>query len=384
MSEQDDLDRYRYLQLKAKAAVAAQAQDQPDPTFAQQIPGIAGQAVKAAVASNPASLTQNFMQTDPAKMQEYGGALPIAGGILGGPVGAASGEFLRQVTGTGLNPATVPKTALGRAASVIGAGVMQEPKILEAIPGVPAAKEMASKALSKTGRGIAKGMQAFSGGKAGDFIEAAKKGYATYAAPSMEKAKSIFAKALESVPGENVVPTIKERMESAIASEPTQANEYLMDMAKRLDNGELIDARQALKAKQSLDTVIERVPFTEKTRRKDLFELKDTFDDILSNQSGKLKAASNTYRSAILKDNMTKFLPVNKNGEYSRLVPILSEVGNTVKALATSPLTLGALATTGGEVGQGITKLGQVPEIRQALMQILQKITAGKANAGTP
>lgn len=374
MSDQDDLDRYRYLQLKAKAAAAQQQAQPPELSFSNM--------VKIVPKMAEAAIQDTAQRWGPS-------TLPILGGAAGAPFGlaapgAALGQFAKNAVDTVVNPDEAPKTALGNFASVVGAGVAQEPKMLNVIPGVPEAKEMASKALSKTGRGIAKGMQAFSGGKAGDFIEAAKKGYATYAAPSMEKAKSLFADALKGTPGETVVPTIKERMESAISSEPTQANEYLMDMAKRLDNGELIDARQALKAKQSLDTVIERVPFTEKTRRAALFDLKATFDDILSNQSGKLKTASDTYRGAVLKDNMTKFLPVNKNGEYSRLVPILSEVGNTVKALATSPLTLGALATTGGEIGQGITKFSQVPEIRQALMQILQKITAGKANAGTP
>src|SRR5439155_13009743 len=126
----------------------------PPAPFQEQIPGILRQAGQAVLASSPAKLTKQFMQTDPATMQRVGGgALPIVGGALFGAPGAMGGEALRQLTGTAFAPETVPQTALGRAASIAGAGVAQEPKMLNAIPGVSKVGEMASNMLSKFGKG---------------------------------------------------------------------------------------------------------------------------------------------------------------------------------------------------------------------------------------
>lgn len=328
-------------------------------------------------------------------------ALPIVGGAVGGVPGAALGEFGRQAVNTVVNPEANPKTALGRFASVVGASVMQEPKILNAIPGVPKVAQMASNLVAKTGRGMAKAVQAFSGGKAGDFIETAAKGAKTYTAPSLEKASAKYGAVLKKLPGEEVAPTMVEHITSAITPEASAGNKFLVDIGKKLDAGELINARQALKAKQSLDDVIDTVPIWQLQRRAKLFDLKRTFDEVLSNQSGPMKQASDTYRAAILKNNMTKFLPVNKHGEYSRLAPMLtglaSTVGGTVAGLeggkksgligalaplasmvALSPGTLGLGAAGIGGVSRGLNVLGKNPVVRQALMQVLDKILQSK------
>lgn len=384
LSESEELE---LLELRRRRLAA-----NVEPSLQSQVPQMAQDAARSAV-MGPYDATKKFFETDPATMQRVGGqALPIVGGAMGGPIGAAGGEFARQMTGTALAPDTVPKTGLGRAASVISAGVTQEPKILEAIPGVPVVKDMASKMLSKTGKGLAKTAQAFSGGKAGDFLEAAKKGYNTYLAPSMEKAGETFKTALANTPGESVVPSMVEHMQSAVTPEGSAANKFLLDMAGRLDKGELIDARQALKAKQALDDVIDTVPSWQIKRRGKLFDLKSTFDDVLSSQSGELKAASNEYRAASLKRNLLKFMPVNKNGQYSRLAPMLSSLAagagaglgsKNVKTgagatagylLATSPLAMGLGATTAGTFGQ----LAARPEARLALLGILRQMQMNK------
>lgn len=378
----------------------------PEPSLGAQATGVLKQAAQTALDTSPANLTKKFFQTDPATMQRVGGPiLPIAGGMAAGPVGAAAGEFARQMTGTAFAPETVPQTGLGRAASVMGAGVMQEPKILEAIPGVPQTSEMlgklASKAASKIGGGAAKAMQAFSGGRAGDFLETAKKGFSTYAGPSKEEAGQMMGKALEKLPGESVAPTMAEHIASAITPEASAGNKFLVDIGKRIDKGELIDARQALKAKQSLDDVIDTVPVWQMKRRAKLFDLKRTFDDVLSSQSGELKEASNAYRAGVLRDNMTKFLPVNKHGEYSRLAPMLTTLASSVGGaagmheggakggvlgslgpaaamVALSPGVLGAGAASVGAAKQAINAIGQNPAARQVLLQVLQRLTQGK------
>lgn len=398
LSEQEELELLSLQRQKAGV--------QESPSLQSQIPEIIKQAGQAALDTSPAKLTQKFMQTDPATMQRVGGPLlPIAGGALGGPAGAAAGEFARQVTGTAFAPETVPQTGLGRAASVMSAGVMQEPKILEAIPGVPQVSEMvgnlATKAASKIGGGAAKAMQAFSGGRAGDFIETAKKGFSTYAGPSKEEAGQMMGEALKKLPGESVAPTMAEHIASAITPEASVGNKFLVDIGKRIDKGELIDARQALKAKQSLDDVIDTVPIWQIKRRGKLFDLKRTFDEVLSSQSGELKDASNAYRAGVLRENMTKFLPVNKHGEYSRLVPALTSLASTVGVgagthkggveggilgglaplagmVALSPGVLGGGAASLGAAKQAINAIGQNPAARQALLQILLKLQQGK------
>lgn len=328
-------------------------------------------------------------------------ALPVAGGIAGGPIGAAAGEFAREAANTVLDPSKVPQTGFGRFASTVGAGIAQEPKILNAIPGVPQVSEMMGNLASKTGKGMAKAAQAISGGKAGDFLETAKKAFSTYSAPSKEEAGAAMGKVIESLPGKSIAPTMAENIASAITPEASAGNKFLVDIGKRLDSGELINAREALKAKQSLDDVIDTVPIWQTKRRAKLFDLKTTFDDVLSSQSGELKNASNDYRAAVLKDNMTKFLPVNKHGEYSRLAATMASLASTVGIgagahkggaeggvlggltplagmVALSPGAFGGGAATLGAAKQAINSIGQNPVARQALLQVLQKLMQSK------
>lgn len=388
LSEEEELE---LLELEE-----AEAKGQSKPNLREQIAEVTKGAVRSA---NPVTATKAFFETDPANMQRKAGVtLPIFGGIAGGPVGAALGELARQATGTALAPETVPETAVGRAASVIGAGVAQDPKILAAIPGVPQAAQAIGKVAAKTGRGLAKAAQVVSGGRAGDFVEAAKRGYETYLAPSVEKAGEVYARGLGKLPKDGgPAPSLSETMKTAVEPEAATANKYLTDLASRMDQGELPTAMQALKAKQAIDDVIDVVPVWQTKRRAKLFDLKRTFDEILSNQSGEMKAASETYRAAKLKDAMTKWLPVNKHGEYSRLAPMLSSLLGTATGmgdrdvkkgvaagagylLATSPLAFGSIATTGG---QAFGTLASNPAVRQALLQVLSQIMRNKKADGS-
>lgn len=350
---------------------------------------IAGQATKAAL-TGPYDATKKFFETDPATMQRVGGvALPIAGGAVGGPIGAAAGEFARQATGAAFAPETVPHTPLGSAASVIGASIAQEPKMLNAIPGVPQATEAVTNLASKAGSGLAKAAQAFSGGRAKDFIDAAKKGYATYAAPSIEKARASFGNALKGQGGAAI--PVAESVKSILEPEASAARKTVVDLVERVAKGEKLSPAEALAGRQAVDDVIESTPFWQGKKRGKQFDIRKQFDEILSSMSGELKAESAKYRASILKDNLTKFLPVNKHGEYSRLAPMLSSLGGALTGvnssdakkgagatagylLATSPLALGALATSGGSAAKLFGTLASRPEVRQVLLQTLQRI----------
>jgi len=395
LSEAEELE---LLLLQKQKAIAEANMNSPMVFLKNEGQGIAEKAGQAVMASSPANLTKQFFQTDPATMQRVGGAaLPIAGGMVGGPIGAAAGEFARQATGAAFAPDTVPETPLGRAASVMGAGVAENPAMLKAIPGVPKVLEMTGKLASKVKGGLAKGAEVFSGGKAKDFEETARKGLAMYKAPSTQEAGAAMGKVIDKLPGKSLAPTMAERIQTAVSPEASTANKYLVDLGKRIDAGELPTARQALKAKQSLDDIIDTVPIWQRKRRAELFDLKRSFDEVLSNQSGALKQTSNNYRAAVLKDNMTKFLPVNKHGEYSRLAGMLSTLGGSMgaavggheqgvkggiigglaplaTAVALSPGSLGGAAALGGSAARELNSIASNPQARQALLQILQRI----------
>lgn len=376
LSESEELE---LLQLqKAK-------QGGKNPSFQNQIPDVIKQAGEAALASSPSNLTQKFMQTDPAVMQKMGGAaLPIVGGALGGAPGAAGGEFLRQMTGTALAPETVPQTPLGRFASVVGAGAAQEPKILEAIPGVPAVKEMASGLLSKVGKGLAKAGQTLTGAKADVLTQAAKQGLSTYAAPSIPKAQEIFGQAL----GPEGRAALKQSASEAFDSSLSKARQLATEIGTKIEKGEPVSAIEALQAKQATDQIISATSVTDKVSRRALFDWKSRFDDILSSQNGPLKSASNTYRQAVVKDQLLSPTRLNKSGEPSAFLPMLIGHGMMGKGIegglgmltGTSPAMWGLGATAGGSASRGLLKLGQQPEIRQALLGILQKIMASRQN----
>ena len=115
--------------------------------------------------------------------------------------------------------------------------------------------------------------------------------------------------------------------------------------------------------------------------------LREQFNQKLSELAPSVSGASKTYSDAILKSNLLKPLPVNKSGEYSKLAPYLaaaagSAVGfghhNTGEGalaggaylLGTSPLAMGAVATTVGMIN---------PVFRQAVMsEFIDRVVIGK------
>lgn len=358
-----------------------------EPTLVDQIPGILKQAATAALDSSPAKLTQKFMQTDPATMQKVGGpALPIAGGALGGPVGAAAGELLRQATGTAFAPETVPETPLGRAASAASAGILQEPKILNAIPGVSQATGKVSQLMSglaaKAGKGFLKAGETASGVKAQDLGQAAEQGLSTYGAPSLKKATQIFGDAL----GPEGQAALKEKASDAFDPALGKARAIAADIGSRMEEGKPVSAIEALQARQATDRIISSTSVTDKLTRKSLYDWRSKFDDILTKQDGPLKAASNTYRQAIVKDKILNPTRLNKSGEPSAFLPMLVGHGMMGKGLesglgmltGTSPALWGLAATAGGSGIRGLNTLAQNPAIRQTLLQVLQRLNQNK------
>ncbi len=350
------------------------------PSFQDQIPGILKQAGQAAMASSPAKLTQKFMQTDPATMQRVGGpALPIVGGMAGGPIGAAAGEFARQVTGTAFAPDTVPATGLGRAASVMTAGVLQEPKMLNAIPGVPQVSEMMGNLASKAGKGLARASETLSGVPRNVITQAAEQGVSSYGAPSLPKASEVFGEAL----GPKGRAAMKIPAGEAFDPALGRARDLASEIGAKLEKGDSLSALDALKARQATDRIISATPITDKLTRKSLFDWRSKFDDALASQSDKLKDASTLYRQALVKDKILNLTRMNKSGEPSAFLPMLVGHGMMGRGIegglgmltGTSPLMHGLAATVGGDTFRAINSIAQNPQARQVLLQVLQKLT---------
>lgn len=361
----------------------------PTPTIKEQVPDILKQAGQAALASSPANLTKNLFQTDPATMQRVGGgALPIMGGFYGGGPGAMVGEALRQETGRALAPDTVPKTPLRRLASTLAAGVMQEPEILNAIPGVPQTKQVLSNVASKFGKGLARAGETLSGLKKDITKQVYEKGFSAYSAPSLPKAQQIFGDAL----GPEGQAAMKQGAAEAFDPALGKAREIATQIGAKIENGEPVTAIEALKARQATDRVISATPITDKISRKALYGWLNQFDNELASQSGKLADASRTYRNAIVKDKITNLTRMNKSGEPSAFLPMIvghSMAGKGIEGglgmlTGTSPAVWGLGAAAAGQAAKGLNAIGQNPVARQVLFQVLQRINAAKAQQGPP
>lgn len=305
----------------------------------------------------------------------------MAAGPAGAAVGAGAGTILKRVT----DPVYGRPSAPVEPGPVMGLNNLWSPKeaiapmAQTAVAGLPGTTE--GQAITKSiGKGLAKVGQSFSGARADILEQGAKQGYQTYLAPSMTKASDTFAEAL----GPEGQATMKQTASQAFDPALGQARQLATHIGSKIEAGETVSPLDALKARQATDRVISATPVWDAKARSALYDWRNTFDKIIQDQAGPLKDASTTYRQAIVKDALLKPLPVNKHGEYSRLAPMLAglaggvggigghnktggALGTAGYLLATSPLAMGAAATTLGAIS---------PEVRTAaLAKFIDKIT---------
>lgn len=301
--------------------------------------------------------------------QQLGEHLPVMGAVMGeavgGPLGAAAGAGLGQIGKrmAGIAYGTQPPSE-GPLKEAIG------PMVQAAVAGAPGTTE-GQAITGAIGKGLAKVGQAFSGAKATDLTKAAQKGYSTYAAPNMENASAQFGSALEKS-GINTTPSLEATLDPQLGFARTVA----MKAGEKLDQGLALNGQEALQARQAVDRVIAGTPAKDKPTLLALGNLRQKFNQVLNERSPEVGAASRTYADAILKNNLTKPMPVNKGGEYSKLAPYLAaaagsalgvkghNAGEGILAgggylLGTSPLAMGVAATTIGAIS---------PTMRQALL----------------
>lgn len=371
-------------------------------TMAEKAVNIASDATKSALLG-PATATKEFFETDPATMQRVGGpALPIVGGMLGGPIGAALGEVGRQVTGTAFAPDTVPETGLGRAASVMTAGIAQQPKILGAIPGASKVGEMASKVASsvarKTGQGIARLGEAASGVPKREIERLFKKPEQLFRLGSKEKAGEAIgeAKALAGInPGvtDDIATMTPENVSKATNVGATGAK-ALADISEATAAKVLPSAEKIGDALKHIDKEI-KTGLRAGTDTSELQNIQKHLNSLLEEVAPNVQKARKEFAPLALRDRFLQLLPKNKDGSISKanlfyLNSVLGGLGFAAGGqkgaaegiglglLARAPLTTG-LATAGvGGVVKGLNAVAQNPAARQALLQVLQKLTQNK------
>lgn len=385
MADSDQILQEKIKKLEELRALKLQLEGSQESSVPREtsIPtkDIAMDAARSAV-MGPFDATKALAQTPPETLQRKGGiALPIVGGALGGPIGAAAGEFARQATGTVFAPDTVPETPLGRFASVAAQGVAENPAILKTIPGVPTITNLLSKAGSKLGKNAAKVAEALTGAKAKDLEQAASQGLSTYAAPSMEKAQEVFGAALKK---EGI--SSKQSIKQLIDPQLTQAKEVALSAGDKLEKGLELTAEEALRGKQAVDRIYAATSITDRETRRGLAEFRTALNDVLSNKSGALSEASKIYRKAIVKDSILNPFRITKQGQMSAVAPMVATlasagVGSQDKTagaktgigylLASSPAVAGALATGGGSVANTVAKLASNPQVRQVVANYL-------------
>lgn len=384
MTPDEEQEHYTYLKLKQKQAMAMSSQPQ-DPSFAEKTMGAAKNAAVdfATDIAGPENLYKKYGESLPTRGAIMGGSM---GGVPGAAMGGGLGQIAKNMMGLATGDPNAPKTpvaaALPAMGQALGAGVMEEPKMLNAVPGVPKVAGMVSNLASKTLRGLAKLGQTASGVKADTLTQAAKQGISTYGAESMPKAQAIFADALGPQGRKAMEQPAKEAFDPVLS----KARSVATGIGTMIEKGKAVSAIQALKARQATDRIISATPVTDKVARNALYKWRNQFDNELSSQSGKLADASRTYRKAIVKDTILSPTRLNKSGEPSAFLPMLIGHGMMGKGIesglgmltGTSPAVWGAGATVGGSTARGLQKLGENPEVRQVLMGVLQKLMQKK------
>lgn len=301
-----------------------------------------------------------------------GGAAGAAMGAPGGPVGAGIGGVglaaamyppakrfaasIDQMRGI-QNPVNQPKPLLDQAkdvASDTGEGLAMEAGGRAISAGAEAAAPYAKSIFRGAAQRMSKAGGFISGAKPQDLMQAYDQGLVkTYGAPSMEKAGGIFEDAAQKA-GVNTTPTL----EATLDPQLTQARQTAYDVGQKMQAGKSLTAQEALSARQAVDRIQAATPAKDRKTLKALGDLRNQFQDALSQISPELQDASKTYRQAIVKKNLSMPVPVNKGGTPNKLTSTLFGVGGGLTGASQHslevPLAAGAGLFASSPLAQGI------------------------------
>jgi hypothetical protein len=223
---------------------------------------------------------------------------------------------------------------------------------------------------------FAKFAEGMTGSPARNFTRTFKKGLSTYAAPSVEEAGAKFGAEQSRLAGNLLTP----EQQAAMAVNPSgEANRKLSDTITRWLNGEKISVKDALMARQAVDTIFPADTARKQVQRGMLGQFRSAMNDVLATGAPEMKAASDEYASAKLKSQMLQPLRVNKSNpdQPSKLgimlgIPeaALAGHGDFLTAIgsfaAQSPAFMGFISAVSGQVAKMLPHLSPDAQVNLA------------------
>jgi hypothetical protein len=87
---------------------------------------------------------------------------------------------------------------------------------------------------------------------------------------------------------------------------------------EKMQSGQSLTPKEALEARRAVDDVLPSLKGpNKKTEKQMILDFRAKLNNILSTQEGEFAAASKEYARALLRSDLLKILPVNKDGSYS-------------------------------------------------------------------
>lgn len=186
---------------------------------------------------------------------------------------------------------------------------------------------------------------------------------------------------------------IGQSVKETVSPEATESRKYVEKISEkyslsRLGRSEPPTSSELLKAKQSLNKIIEATPLKQRETRAELFELKNKVDDVLEKSSPGEKSASREYARSALAGKFRKILPVTKSGDVSLTRTIglpavndslVASLGAAGVGIVQSPFLGGAAISGAGAINKAVQQAIKTPAGRQVVQSITRFLTEDKA-----
>lgn len=177
--------------------------------------------------------------------------------------------------------------------------------------------------------------------------------------------------------------------DNTLDPESSAARKFVKDALERMQTGPgKVPLSDLVKGSQSMDDIIEATPMRQRSKRAELFDLKNLFTDELEQVVPEERAAARKFSRSALADNFRKLLPVTKGGDVSvtrtlglGLMEGGGQVGAAIPAvLAQSPALTGAGIATAGAANKAL----QNPIMRRGIVAALQGLRKKKNENPNP
>lgn len=363
MTPQEEQEHYLYLKLKQKQMAGAVQAPQAQPDMSGSFPEV-----------------RNIATSDTSIPQKLWAGLQVPGQMAQRGLSQMSEELKPQpeITGNLVRDvaANYPSVSADILSKVAPAFVSRA-----SIVGGAAGKALGSVAplIKSLARGAGAQAESLTGAAKGS-LEAAYEDPSLMFTGSKAAAKPLYAAAKEA----NPVSVFKGMYKP----------EQIIDTAKEtLANGGTLNPSDALVYRKAVDVLSRSGRYVKDA----LFDMRGEADT-LAKQSEDIAAADPLHQRGVYAESLRNLLPQNKYGGTSAfkagIITALHNMGGVGKMVGTlmSPAAAGLAASATGAaakagalnpanlpVAAGLNVLGKDPQIKQALLQILQKIMVSKA-----